>query len=251
MLNWRAPGSRVDGWTERDFDVDRDGESVPGTLWTPATRSAPGPVVLLGHGASQHRRHPDFLKRQRLFGAVATVAIDAPVHGDRGGVTSPADPRIAESIAKPGSLDSMTADWQSVIGALEAEGIAAPGQFGYFGMSLGALYGAPLVAEEPRIRVAALGLAGLSGPWWGHTLPDPSPMQARMRAVARRIRCPVMFHLQWSDQMFDRDSSFELFELLGSDEKRLQAAPGLHAETPVDSLERLRDWVLAGLGIHP
>ncbi len=58
----------------------------------------------------------------------------------------------------------------------------------------------------------------------------------------------MTFHIQWSDELLDRDSSFELFDLIGTSEKRIQAAPGLHAETPDDSLARLRDAVLHGLG---
>ncbi len=173
MLNWLGVPREDNGMVERRFEVIRDGAAVPGALWTPSAQTGRAPLVLLGHGATQHKTHPGFLRRKDMFTGVATVAIDAPVHGDRGGLTSPEDPRFAASVSAPDSHDSMIADWHATIDALEAEEIADPGRLGYWGMSLGAFYGLPLVAAEPRIKVAALGLAGLSGPWVSQMLTDP------------------------------------------------------------------------------
>lgn len=42
----------------------------------------------------------------------------------------------------------------------------------------------------------------------------------------------MTFHIEWDDQLFDRSGALELFDLIGSADKRLQAAPGLYQDTP-------------------
>lgn len=38
------------GVAERRFDLEVDGEAVPGILWEPSDEAGPRPVVLIGHG---------------------------------------------------------------------------------------------------------------------------------------------------------------------------------------------------------
>src|SRR5215217_6126444 len=74
-------GQRLDdGVLERGFTL---GE-VPGVLWTP--RSAPAPLILIGHNGGLHKRLPRLVARARHYAAeygFAVAAIDAPGHGDR------------------------------------------------------------------------------------------------------------------------------------------------------------------------
>lgn len=58
MLNWLGAPSEDNSVVERRFEVIRDGAAIPGVLWTPAERTGPGPLVLLGHGGTQHKVHP-------------------------------------------------------------------------------------------------------------------------------------------------------------------------------------------------
>lgn len=60
--------------------------------------------------------------------------------------------------------------------------------------------GIPLIAAEPRIRAAALGLLGVHG----------------LAEDAARITVPVQFLVQWDDQMVPRDQSLALFDALAS-----------------------------------
>ena len=65
---------------ERGFTL---GE-VPGVLWTP--RSAPAPLILIGHNGGLHKRLPRLVARARHYAAeygLAVAAVDAPGHGDR------------------------------------------------------------------------------------------------------------------------------------------------------------------------
>ncbi len=88
---------------------------------------------------------------------------------------------------------------------------------------MGTIYGLPLAVAEPRIQVAVFGLMGLVG-----------PSRARMAADAPALVCPVLFIQQWDDSLIPRDSIFELFDALGSRDKRLHASPGDHAAVPAE-----------------
>ena len=88
-------------------------------------------------------------------------------------------------------------------------------------MSQGTMMGVPLIAAEPRIEVALLGLMGFGG-----------FNEARLRADAPKVRCPVRFLVQWNDELVPRESAFELFDALGAEPKELRAHPGLHSAVP-------------------
>jgi fermentation-respiration switch protein FrsA (DUF1100 family) len=92
-------------------------------------------------------------------------------------------------------------------------------------VSLGSAIGVPLVAAEPRIKAAILGLMGYE------TLTE----------AAAKITVPVEFVLQWDDEIVPRDSGLALFDSIGSAEKTLHANPGGHMDVPgfeVDSSQR-------------
>src|SRR5437870_873202 len=74
------------GVIERSFDLKVDDAVVPGILWSPEGATAPLPLVMIGHGGTQHKRAPNVLSLGRRFVrhlGFAAVAIDAPGHGDR------------------------------------------------------------------------------------------------------------------------------------------------------------------------
>ena len=84
---------------------------------------------------------------------------------------------------------------------------------------LGARFGLPLVAAETRITAAVLGLFGTA---------ETGPVADS----ARQITVPVLFLLQWDDELYPRDGGLTLFDLLGSGDKTLHASPGRHLEFP-------------------
>jgi len=117
-------------------------------------------------------------------------------------------------------------EWRAAIDALTAlDWIGRHARIGYWSVSLGTAIGLPLVAAEPRISAAVLGLMGLP------SLEEP----------AARLAVPVEFHLQWDDEIVPRGDGLALFDAIGSKEKTLHANPGRHADVPmfeVDSTER-------------
>jgi len=91
---------------------------------------------------------------------------------------------------------------------------------------MGTILGLPTVAAEPRISVAVLGLMGLTG-----------PTKTRIATDAALVSCPVLFLMQWHDELFPRQVAEALFEALGSTDKRLHAHPGKHGDVPPEEFE--------------
>lgn len=224
-MHWLEERRTPRGVRERTFEVHHAGGAVPGALWTPEGDGAV-PLVLIGHGGAGHKRDEsrvDLGERYVLEHGVAAVAIDGPAHGDRAGGTLDLSSR---------GVDAMVTDWRETLDVLVALEEVDGERIGYGGVSMGTIFGLPLVAAEPRIRAAVLGLCGFSGP--AH---DGATYAERLRADAPRVRCPTLFVVQWDDELFDREGAFALFELLGAEDRRLLAHPGLHHETP----EHVRD----------
>ena len=232
------------GIEERSVVVDRGAGPVPGLLWT-----KPGagrkPLVLVGHGGGGKKDAANNLvTRDLLTGerGIATLAIDGPVHGDRGPVTDTSHPAYAEMWKNPRAIDEMNEDWRGTLDAALALGEFDADAVGYYGLSMGTMFGLPFVATEPRIAVAVLGLCGTRG-----TSIDRSGIGGRLAADAPRITCPLMYHVQWDDERFERESAFELYGMLSSTDKRLQSTPGLHAGVTVEARETIQSFLAARL----
>lgn len=220
---------------ERRFEVQRGGEAIPGILWTPAAVSRAAPLVLLGHGGSGHKRSDRMLELGTRFArdrGFAAAAIDGPGHGDRGGLTSTDDPAYRAIWQRPDTVPEMVADWQATLDALSELEVVDAARVGYWGLSMGTMFGLPFVAAEPRIRAAVLGKAGLTG-----SSVDRSGIAPHLREAAPRVTCPTYFHVQWDDERFDRYGSLFLFDQIAAAEKELHTFPGLHAVMTPQALE--------------
>jgi len=222
------------GVRERSFMLTCAGRRIPGLLWTPSDNDSPRPVVMLGHGAAGSKRQDYILALARglvRHRGLSACAIDGPVHGERradGGTVPGLD--FADFVARwssdPDLIDDMVADWRATLDAVQALAEITPGPCGYWGLSMGTIFGLPLVAAESRVAVAVLGLMGFAG-----------PTKDRFAADAAAVTCPLLFLVQWDDELFARDRAFSLFEALGSTDKRMHVSPGVHAEVPAEEFE--------------
>ena len=226
--------------TRRSFDVTVAGERVPAVLWAPEGASGPRPLVLMGHGGSQHKKTPGIRARAAQYAkrlGYATLAIDAPGHGDR--ISREEAEAFARDVgarvtgqAAPGwtperlrQMAERTAqavpEWKAALDAvLTLDEIGADGPVGYWGVSMGTAIGVPFVAEEPRITCAVFGLAGLR------------PDAAAFAAAAAKIAIPVEFVFQWEDAVAPREHGVALFDAFGSKEKTMHINPGGHMDIP-------------------
>ena len=212
-----------------EFTLDRAGRPVTGVIWRRDGAAPDAPLVCFGHGASgdRHQQPIPWLAR-RLVGehGFAALAIDGPVHGRRqlgdGGRKA-----FWPEWEREGSVEDMVADWRFALDHARSQPGLGSGPIGYWGLSMGTIFGAPFVAAEPRISVAVLGLMGITGPV--HYRP-------RITAAAEAITCPVLFLMQLEDELFNRDEYLALFDALATDDKRMHANPGLHPDVPIEEL---------------
>ncbi|HEY1632416.1 MAG TPA: hypothetical protein VGF56_13950 [Rhizomicrobium sp.] len=230
----------IDGVTERLFDLTVAGERVPAVIWSPEGSAGPRPLILMGHGGSQHKKIGSLSARARIYArklGYATLAIDAPGHGDR--ITREEAAKLAEEVgarvrgeAASGGFSLMKTmaertaravpEWQAALDAVQGlEFVGRHGRVGYWGVSMGTAIGVPFLAREPRVKCAVLGLAGLR-----------AGMDA-YEAAARAIAIPLEFVFQWQDAVASHEAGLALFDAFASTEKTMHINPGAHSDIPI------------------
>ena len=234
---------RIDeGVVQREFDVDVAGETVPCVLCTPASPIAPRALIAMGHGGSQHKTCESIYRRAIRYAKLfswATLAIDAPKHGER---ISPEEAALerAKTLArvrgdpnapamsikdKINYLDALASqavpEWKAALDAvLDSNTISNETPMAYWGVSMGSSIGIPLLAADKRFKCAVLGLA--------HLHPD----HTTLRLAAQQITIPLRFAFQWHDPIRERAYGLALFDAFGSQEKSMHINPGGHLEIP-------------------
>ncbi|GAB3449206.1 dienelactone hydrolase family protein [Actinophytocola sediminis] len=227
--------STTDGVLERRFTL---GE-IPGVCWSPAGATTPRPLVLLCHGGGQHKTAPPVLAHAQHLTTVhglVTAAIDVPGAGDRpmpdecARLLATARERMAAGESPAAAIAPFNTavaaravpEWQSALTALhQLDEVDETAPVGYWGVSLGTAVGVPLLAAEARIGAAVLGLAA----------------HEHLSAYADKVTVPVLFLLQWDDELVPRSSALALFDAFSSPEKTLHANPGGHRAVPTAELE--------------
>lgn len=230
----------IDGVAQRDFQVEVGDETVPCVIYAREGSSGKRPLILMGHGGSQHKKTEGIRLRAIQYANEldwATLAIDAPGHGDRitreeaarnmievgkrvtGQVSAPFDPERMKAMARRSV--SAISEWQAALDkTLELDFVDGTDQIGYWGVSMGTAIGVPLVASEPRIKCAVFGLAGLR------------EGAEAMEKAANSITIPLQFVFQWEDAVAPRENGIALFNAFASKEKTMHINPGGHMDIP-------------------
>jgi dienelactone hydrolase len=221
---------------EMRFDIVVAGEVVPAILWTPQGAEGTRPLVLFGHGGRVHKRVDNILRSARdlvITEHYAVLAIDGPGHGDRTRSPAPAE-------GAPPPSTNMTAEWQAAIDAVQKLDYVGKGPIAYWGVSMGTRYGIPLVANEPRIVAAVLGLYGLFEE--GRTVPKG------FGDDVRKIKVPLIFVFQRSDTLMTLQNGIDLYDAFGSKEKAMHVNPGGHTGIPVSEQHKWKPFFVNHLG---
>jgi dienelactone hydrolase len=229
------------GVTERLFDLTVAGERVPAVIWAPENAHGERPLILMVHGGSQHKKINTIAARARQYAqrlGYATLAIDAPSHGDR--ITREQAERLAREVGERvrglGGTSGPSAEllktmaerakravpeWRAALDTAQSfDFVGNSGCIGYWGVSMGTAIGVPFVASEPRIKCAVFGLAGLRA---GATA---------LEDAAKAITIPIEFVFQWEDAVAPRESGLALFNAFASKEKTMHINPGGHIDIP-------------------
>ena len=203
----KDPG-KFDTWEFVVTDSDRD-RLVTGAAWVPDQPVSRNTIVAFGHGASGDRYQAPIpyivhrLLRQGLF----CISMDGPVHGLReqhGG----GRPALGQEFRKNDVVEQMNLDWQTSIQVACERFDITDANFGYFGLSMGSIFGIPMLADRVQqghaVSVATLGLLGTSG--------AASQFQQGLLDAAALLTCPILFLMQLEDELFPRDGYLDLFD---------------------------------------
>jgi pimeloyl-ACP methyl ester carboxylesterase len=241
----------VNGVVQRDFDIEVAGATVPCVIWSMEHAEGPRPIILMGHGGSQHKKTEGIRLRAANYARHldwATLAIDAPGHGDR--ISREEAEQLAIEVGArvrgesngptwdPARLKLMSersktavSEWIAALDAAQSlDFVGTHDRIGYWGVSMGTAFGVPFLAAEPRIKCAVLGLAGLR------------PGATEFEAAASKITIPIQFVFQWEDAVAPRDNGIALFNALGSKEKTMHINPGGHMDIPAWEPAAWRDF---------
>jgi dienelactone hydrolase len=221
---------------EMRFDIDVDGETIPGILWTPQGAVGTRPLVVFGHGGRQHKRVDNILRSARdlvVTENYAVLAIDGPGHGDRARQTSDGEETVR-------SETNMTVETMAAISAVQKFDYVGKGPVGYWGVSMGTRFGVPLVASDKRINAAILGLFGL--------FPEGTSVPVGWGDDARSITVPLMFVFQREDTLMTLQNGIDLFDAFGSEEKVMHINPGGHTGIPASERETWKPFFVYHLG---
>ncbi|HVE94676.1 MAG TPA: dienelactone hydrolase family protein [Acidimicrobiales bacterium] len=216
------------------------GRAVPGVVLTPEEQPPRG-LILIGHGAIGDKRSAAPLYVGRVLAkrhGFAAALIDAPLHGERviDGVVfnDEMTPEFHAFIREPKWNDVMVEDWQAMTSATSSMvGLADDAPLGYWGLSMGCHFGLHYVAAEPRVQAAVLGLFGA---------------YKRHLAAAAEVTCPLLFLVQWHDELFAHESVVDLYDAFSSRQKKLAANAGRHSSVPRAQLEETITFLATTVG---
>jgi dienelactone hydrolase len=228
---------------ERALEVHCNGRTIPTALWIPSGATAPVPLVLVGHGGGGHKKAPTVVAiaegLAREYG-IATLAIDGPVNGERETNDGAAralrehDRLAYRRVYYLEKYDQMVEDWRAALDAAQQLPEIGKGPVGYWGLSMGTRFGVPLIAVEPRIRAAVIGL-------FGHR--EGAEGSQRVYDDVAKIDVPVLFVQQLDDEEVGQGAYHVLFKRIGTSDKRLHANPGGHAAVPRSELQASRSFL--------
>ena len=226
------------GLTEARFNLDVDGELVPGALFLPADLAEPAPLLFIQHPGMGSKddyfvREPSMLWARRGW---ICAGIDAPMHGDRASHDPLAMFRDRDRM--PVVAAQFANEVHAAIDAIAAQFPVDQARVGYIGYSLGSMLGIPAVAKDGRFKAAAfclVGEGGLVGPATGEGSVVPGLSNVAVRIVGKT-----------NDELIPRERTEALYDAL-TGEKDIVWLPGGHYEIGADVIEAAGAWMASKL----
>jgi len=237
MIEWHDTQDPT-GAATREFRITRTGKrDITGAVWLPERSGNLNTLMCFGHGASGDRYQPPICHFARRFTgepAIPVLSIDGPVHGLRQVGAGGRDAFFPE-FRREDAMRDMTEDWSVAVDAVLQLPEVNAARLAYFGLSMGSIFGFPMIASRDDVIVAVLGLFGVQ---------DSFPHGDESIEAAAKITCPVLYLVQLEDEIFSREGYLKAFDALATKDKRIHANPGMHPEVPAEELEFALDFLL-------
>lgn len=237
------------------------GARVPACIVAPADAPAvPGPAVILQHGAntSKDDHYIQAPARRWAKEGWTVLAIDLDQHGERT-MIEPTDVMARRRlIGRPEFVAQGVADLRAGVDLLATWPAVDAARIGYAGFSLGGMLGTVFVAREPRVRAAAIVIAGSFAHlrYWERGETDAE--RARRRAAAEATDPaffaaaiaprPFLMVNTESDPIFPRAAVETLFAA-AREPKELRWHPGTHHEWGPEVYKDVWTFLRAELGV--
>ncbi len=236
---------RLDDRIEGDVRVQRlryaggAGARVPAVLLRPAVPSGAAPAIVLQHGANTGKDDYYIQAPARRWAkhGWTVLAIDLAEHGERASAP-PSDPLVRRRlIGKPAFVEQSVADLSAGLDLLATDAGVDVGRIAYVGFSLGGMLGTVFTAREPRVRAAAIVIAGSFAytRYWEHGASEEE--RARRWAAAEATDPaffasaiaprPLLMVNTVDDPVFPREAVETLYAAAG-EPKELRWRPGTH-----------------------
>lgn len=235
----------VPGGLQVQLDFDADGERLPAVLLRPDAR-APAPAALLLHGyTSRKERMVETVGRALLARGVASLALDLPLHGERGGGLD------AQALRSPFELGRR---WKTALDEvrlgvrwLAAQPAIDGARVGLVGYSLGSFVGVAAAADEPIVRAVVLAAGG--------DLPRDLPFAALVRTIVDPVRAvralegrPLLMVHGRLDRTVRADQAERLFAAAGQP-KEIRWYGGGHWP-PANEIDAAAEWLAGKLAVR-
>ena len=235
---WSSADDGAKHATREFVSESKTGRKRTGALWLPVGTTSTS-LVAFGHGASGNRYQAPipYLAGKFAKAGHTVVSIDGPVHGLRQ-VGPGGREAFGEEMRRESMVDDMNSDWRFAIDLAQSESATELNQMAYFGLSMGSIFGIPMLADPSRglpVVAATLGLLGSQG--------VGNRLSTRIVEDAAKLTFPILFLMQLEDELFSREGYLELFDALASSDKRIHANPGLHPEVPGEEMRFAFDFM--------
>lgn len=235
-----------------------DGAQVPAVLLQPENADGAQPAVILQHGANTGKDDYYIQAPARRWAKQGwtILTIDLAEHGERATAT-PTDPLVRRRlITRPAFVGQSVADLRAGVDLLSATAGVDPARIGYAGFSLGGMLGTVFTAGEPRIRAAAIVIAGSFAytRYWerGDTDEDRARRRANADATdpaffaAAIAPRPFLMVNTVDDPVFPREAVETLFAA-AREPKELRWRPGTHHQWGADIYRDVFSFLQASL----
>ena len=227
---------------ERTLDLIHGTDRVPATLLLPVS-AQPAPAALLLHGFSSNKeRMTESVGRALLGRGVASLALDLPFHGERGGVNEELPYR--NPLALVSAWNTAVREARAAIEWLSSQPEIDAARLAVVGYSLGGFLALMTAAEERTVRVVALAAAG--------DLPDSTPYAALLRRAVDPLRAvrkldgrPLLL-VNGRRDTTTRPAQAERLFAFAEEPKRLEWYDGGHWPPPA-AIELAAEWTTTQL----
>lgn len=227
-----------------DVEITSGEERIPGVLLLPhAHEPVPGALLLHGLG-SRKERMADTIGVALQRHGIAALAVDLPMHGDRGG--SPEDLRNTSAAMLLGAWGDATREARLALEYLAIHDGVAPKRLAMVGYSLGSFITNIVAGGAPAVQAVVLAASG--------DLPAGLPFESLVRSVVdplRAVRQLAGRPLLMVNGRFDRTVTPAQAERLfaaAQEPKTMRWYGGGHWP-PANDIEFAAEWLAARLTV--